>query len=84
MNLEIEVHIGKKFAIYLPRAIVKALGLKEGEKVLLRVSGNSIIIETLKDPIQLALSREKFATMTPDEIEAISLEEQEKYTGDSS
>jgi len=31
MNLTIEARIGKKYAIYLPKAVVEALHLKEGE-----------------------------------------------------
>jgi len=56
--------------------VVKALDLREGEKVLLRVAGNTLVLESLKDPIQLALSEKKFASITPDQVEAISLEEQ--------
>ncbi|MEM3754830.1 MAG: AbrB/MazE/SpoVT family DNA-binding domain-containing protein, partial [Candidatus Bathyarchaeia archaeon] len=76
--------IGKKYVICLPKAIVKALGLKEGEKVLLKVLDNSLILEPLQDPIQLALLGNKFASITPKQIEAISLEEQGKYIEDSS
>ena len=47
INLTFEVRVGKKFAIYLPKAVVKAMGLEEGGKVLLRVSGNTLIIEVL-------------------------------------
>jgi len=71
-----EARVGKKYAIYLPKAIVEALGLEEGERVLLRVSDNALILETVQDPIELALSSEKFASITPEQIEAISLEEQ--------
>jgi AbrB family looped-hinge helix DNA binding protein len=35
MNLVKEVTIGKKYTIYLPKAIVKALNLKEGNKFLI-------------------------------------------------
>lgn len=56
MSLTVETLIGKKYAIYIPKAIVKALNLKEGERVLLRVAGNTLILEVLQDPIQLALS----------------------------
>ena len=79
MSLVIKARIGKKYAIYLPKAVVKARDLKEGEKVLLRVSGHTLTIEKLQDPIQLALSGKKFAHITPEQVEAISLEEQEKH-----
>jgi len=42
----------------------------------LRVTGTALVLETLQDPIQLALHGKKFASITPDKVEAISLEEQ--------
>jgi antitoxin component of MazEF toxin-antitoxin module len=62
----------------LPKAVVEALNLKEGERVLLRVSGSVVTLESLHDPIQLALEGKKFASITPDQVEAISLEQQGK------
>ncbi len=76
MSLTMQARVGKKYAIYLPKAVVEALGLEEGERVLLRVSGSTLVLETLQDPIQLALSGKKFASITPEQVEAISLEEQ--------
>ncbi|MEM2082291.1 MAG: AbrB/MazE/SpoVT family DNA-binding domain-containing protein [Candidatus Bathyarchaeia archaeon] len=76
MNLKIKIRIGKRYAIYLPRAVVEALDLKEGEELLLGISGKALVLEALGDPIQLALSGEKFASITPEGVEAISLEEQ--------
>ncbi|HEW93822.1 AbrB/MazE/SpoVT family DNA-binding domain-containing protein [Candidatus Geothermarchaeota archaeon] len=79
MSLVREGRIGKKYAIYLPKDIVEALGFREGDRVILRVSDNSLIIEKVYDPLDLAISGEKFASVTLNEVEAISLEEQEKY-----
>ena len=83
MSLTLESQVGKKYAVYLPKAIVKALNLKEGEKILLRVVGNTVVLESVQDPIQLALSRKKFASITPEQIEVISLEEQYTKTKSS-
>ncbi len=80
MSLTVETKIGKKYAIYLPKAIVNALSLEEGEKVLMRVAGNTLLIESAHDPIRLALSGRKFASITPEKVEAISFEEQAKRT----
>lgn len=79
MSLVVRTKIGRKFAVYLPKVIVEALDLKEGERVLLKVMGNALILESLKDPIQLALSDKKFASITPEQAEAISVEEQTKH-----
>lgn len=78
-----ETRIGKKFALYLPKAIVEALNLTEGERILLKVAGNTLVLESLKDPVQLALSGKKFASITPEQVEAISIEEQATHIKDS-
>ena len=79
MNQRIEVRIGKRYAIYLPRIVVKALGLKEGDRVVLSISGDALIVEKVHDPVELALSGNKFASISPEEVEAISLEEQGRH-----
>lgn len=84
MDLTIEARIGKKYAIYLPKAVVETIGLREGERVLLRVAGNTIVLESLQDPIKLALSGKKFASIKPEEVEAISFEEQAEHIESSS
>jgi len=80
LSLTVEARVSKKYAIYLPKALVEATGLTVGEKVLLRVIGNTIVLESLQDPIKLALSGKKFASIKPEEVEAISLEEQASRT----
>ena len=80
MSLTVEARVGKKNTIYLPKAIVEATGLKEGEKILLRVDGNTVVLESLQDPLELALSGEKFSSIRPEEVEAINLEEQASHT----
>ena len=76
MSLTVEARVGRKYAVYLPKAIVEAIGISEGEKVLMKVVGNTVIMEVIRDPIKLALSGEKFASIKPERIEEISLEEQ--------
>jgi len=76
MSLTVEARVGKKYAVYLPKAIVEAIGISEGEKVLMKVVGNTVVMEVIRDPIKLALSGEKFASIKPESIEEISLEEQ--------
>lgn len=76
LDLTVPVRVGKKHAIYLPKAIVEALKLKEGGKVLLRLAENHLVLESVQDPIELALHGKKFASITPEKVEEISLEEQ--------
>jgi len=84
MSLVFETRVGKKFAIYLPKAVVEAVGLSEGEKMLVKVAGNRVILEVVRDPMQLAISGKKFASLKPKQIEAISVEEQKKHAEGSS
>lgn len=83
MSLTVKARVGKKHTIYLPKAVVEATGLREGEKVLLRVAGNTVVLEGLQDPITLALSGKKYARIGPEEVEAISLEEQASHAKSS-
>jgi len=55
-----------------------ALGLKEGGKVQLMVDGDTIGMAIIRNPLRLALKGRKFAKVSPDEVEAISLEEQSR------
>jgi len=83
LSLTVEARVGKKYAIYLPKAVVEAAGLREGGRVLLRVAGNTVVIESLHDPIELAISGKKFASMKAEQIEMISVEEQATQTKSS-
>ena len=44
--------------------------------MLLRVTGNTVQLESLQDPIELALTGKKFTSIKPEQIEEISLGEQ--------
>lgn len=76
MGPTVKARIGRKYALYLPKAVVKELDLKEGDKVLLSVAGDKVIVQTLQDPIKLALTGKKFASLTLETAERISIERQ--------
>ena len=71
--------VGKKYAVYLPKSVAKAAGLKEGDKVEFEVSGSAVALHVIRDPLELALRGSKFATVSADEIEETSMKEQERY-----
>jgi len=73
--MTVETTIGKKYAIHLPRTVVRALNIQEGDKILLRISGDALALESVQDPLQLELSSKKFASVDPEEIEKTSLQE---------
>ncbi|WP_054853901.1 AbrB/MazE/SpoVT family DNA-binding domain-containing protein [Vulcanisaeta distributa] len=82
--LEVRVRVSKKNTIYIPKAISEAVGISEGDYVVLRVDGGRIIIERVEDPFEYALKVKKFAEVTFEEFERESEEMQNEYWGESS
>ncbi|HDI74735.1 MAG TPA: AbrB/MazE/SpoVT family DNA-binding domain-containing protein [Thermoprotei archaeon] len=74
MSQTILLRVGKKGAIYLPKSIMKTLGISEGDRVLVKVEKNRLILEFIPDPLSLALKVEKWCKTTVGEFE----EESEK------
>ncbi len=85
MNMiqEREIKVGKKYALYLPMEVVKTLNLREGDRMILSLSEGRIILTPIRDPLEMALKGEKSDSYTPEEVEAISLEEQGRRIRDS-
>jgi len=50
---------------------------------MLSLSEGRIILTPIRDPLEMALEGEKSDSYTPEEIEAISLEEQRRRIGNS-
>ena len=73
--------VGKKGAIYLPKHIMRTLGVREGDRVLMRVEGNRLVLEFVPDPLSLALRVRKWSRTTVEELEAESEEEQGELYG---
>ena len=69
-----EVKLGKRNALYLPKQVVKALGIKEGDLLKLEVKEGKIIVKPIPDPFTLALKTPKFAKTTVEEFEKESEE----------
>jgi len=78
---EIKVRGSKKFTLYLPRAIVKAAGVREGNVLRVKVDGSRIILEPILDPFDFALKGPKFAKVTFEEFEKESEELQNEIFG---
>jgi len=78
-----EIKVGKKYALYLPIEVVKTLNLREGDRMLLSLSEGRIILTPIREPLDMALREGKFDSYTPEEVEAISLEEQRRRVGNS-
>ncbi len=60
MALEAKVRVSRGGTIYIPRKIARAIGIKEGSIIKLRVEENKVIIEPIPDPFELALNAPKY------------------------
>ncbi len=76
--MSVEVRVGKRRTIVIPKRIAQSVGIKEGTLVTMRVEGEKVIIEPKKDAIWLALHGKKVAKVTLEELEEESLERQEE------
>jgi AbrB family looped-hinge helix DNA binding protein len=81
MGLTMEIHVGKKRTIVIPKAIAEALNIDEGSRILLELKNEYVIIKPLPDAITLSLKGEKIARITLEELEVVSVEEQKKHIG---
>jgi len=68
--------VGRKGAIYLPKRVIELLGISEGDRVLIRVEGNRLVLEFVPDPLSLALKAERWARTIVEEFELESEAEQ--------
>lgn len=78
MTSEVRVRLSKKNTLYIPQSIARALGIKEGSALRMRVEGSKIVLEPAPNPFELALKGTKFAKTTFEEFEKESEELQDE------
>jgi len=83
LSERILLRIGRKGAIYLPRKVMRKLGLNEGDYLLLRIKDNRIIIDIIPDPFLLAVKSKKWAKTTVEEFEKESEQIQEEILSEN-
>jgi len=72
------VQIGKRRAIYIPKNIAEKLGLKEGDKVVLDVINNKIVLT----PIKTGAEQEFWGEVDIEEVEKTGEEITKRALGD--
>jgi len=73
------VRVGKKRTIVIPKAVAEALDINEGSKLVLELKEDYIILRPIPDAVTLSMKGRKISRVSIDELEAVSLEEQKKY-----
>jgi len=81
LSLVFSVRVGKKNAIYLPKRAVKALGIGEGDRLILQVRGRSLVLRKVEDFFEASLKSQKKIKLSPEEAEEASLEAQREILG---
>lgn len=71
--------VGKKRAIYIPKHICEQLGIKENDKVVMKVEDGRLILEFIPDPLSLAMKIKRWAKTTVEDFERESEEEQNEF-----
>ena len=79
MGLTVEIRVGRKRTIVIPKRVAEALGIDEGSRLLLEVRDGYIVLKPLPDAIYLSIYGEKVAKTSLKELEETSIEEQERY-----
>lgn len=79
MSLSLEVRVGKRRTIVIPKRVAEALGIDEGSILELRVEEGRIVLEPVPDAVELALRGEKIARTSLKELEEESIEQQRRY-----
>ncbi len=82
MILVLEVTVGRRRTIIIPKRVAEMLGISEGSWLELRVEDGRIVLEPIPDAVELSLHGEKVATTSLEELEAESIEQQRRYIGD--
>ena len=82
MSLALEVRVGRKRTIVIPKRVAEMLGIEEGSRLEMRVEDGRIVLEPVPDAVELSLRGEKVARTSLEELEEDSIEEQERYIGD--
>jgi len=78
LNQKIISKVGKKGVIYIPKKIIRSLHINEGDRVLMSIEGNKLVLEFVPNPLSLALRIKKWAKTSVEEFERESEEEQDE------
>lgn len=79
VSVSTEVRIGKRRTLVIPKNIAEKLGIKEGDKIKITVVGDKLVLQPIRDAVWLSLYGKKVAKVTLEDLEATSIEEQDKY-----
>ncbi|ESQ20251.1 MAG: looped-hinge helix DNA binding domain, AbrB family [uncultured Acidilobus sp. CIS] len=74
LTFEVKVHRGRRITI--PRAVADLLGIEEGSRLRLRVEGDRVVLEPVRDALWFAIHGPKVVYVGLEELEEGSESEQ--------
>ena len=77
--MEVVIRVGKRRTIVIPKHVAEKLGIDEGSILKMRVNEDSIILKPEPNAMNLALRGKKYVKISIEELEKVSVEEQEKF-----
>ena len=80
LAFEVKVHSGRRITI--PKAVADLLGIEEGSRLRLRVEGDRIVLEPVRDALWFAIHGPKVAYISFEELEGESESEQKRLADD--
>ena len=80
-NSVVKVRVGKRRTLVIPKRIAERLGIEEGSMLELSVVGDKLVLRPLPTALDLALHGRKYASVTIEELEEVSSEEQKRLAG---
>lgn len=73
--------VAKKQALYPPKKMMRELHFEEGQPVKYKIEDSKLVVEAVKNPLDLAISGRKWAKTSVEEFERESEREQEDLYG---
>jgi len=80
LTFEVKVHRGRHITI--PKAVADLLGIEEGSRLRLRVEGDRVVLEPVRDALWFAVHGPKVAYVGFEELEEESESEQRRLADD--
>ena len=79
LTFEVKVHRGRRITI--PKAVADLLGIGEGSRLRLRIEGDMVVLEPVRDALWFAIHGPKVAYISFEELEEESEREQGRLAG---
>ena len=68
--MSLTIHVGKRFAVYIPKKVAEGLDLKEGDRLILEVEDDKILLK----PVRKMGSVKPWTAIEPEEVEEVGEE----------